>query len=425
MGGSGFLGAYVVARLHADGHRVIGASRNVDGAARRFPFARWERIDLAALTEPAAWMAHLDGVDAIVNCAGALQDSSIDDLSAVHGLGALALFRACAERGVRIVHISAAGVAPDATTAFFVTKSVAEEGLKAMTRDFVILRPGLILAPGAFGGSALLRGLAAFPFAMPVLRPEAVVQVVAVEDVAEAVCRALVRGTADGASIDLVHPARTHLADILRALRGWLGLPSAPVVTVPAPLVRLFARGADGLAVLGWMSPLRSTAVQQLEQEVTGDGGACAARLGFSPRSLEEMLAGWPSSLQDRRFARLYFLKPVMLATLAVFWIASGAIGVCNFRAAVATLTDGGLTTGIAAVAVAAGALADIALGLAVCVRRTAGPALIGMVGLSFAYLAGATVFTPLLWIDPLGPLVKVIPGMVLALIGLAMLDER
>ena len=47
------------------------------------------------------------------------------------------------------------------------------------------------------------------------------------------------------------------------------------------------------------------------------------------------------------------------------------------------------------------------------------------MVALSALYLLGATILTPALWIDPLGPLVKVVPGMALALVALAIMDER
>ena len=41
------------------------------------------------------------------------------------------------------------------------------------------------------------------------------------------------------------------------------------------------------------------------------------------------------------------------------------------------------------------------------------------------AYLLGATLWRPDLWIDPLGPLIKVVPAMMLALVMLAIIDER
>ena len=69
--------------------------------------------------------------------------------------------------------------------------------------------------------------------------------------------------------------------------------------------------------------------------------------------------------------------------------------------------------------------LADIALGLAVLVRPWARAACFGMAGLGLAYLALGTILTPWLWADPLGALVKVLPGIALALVTAAMLEER
>ena len=48
-----------------------------------------------------------------------------------------------------------------------------------------------------------------------------------------------------------------------------------------------------------------------------------------------------------------------------------------------------------------------------------------GMLAVSFAYLAGASLLEPTLWLDPLGPLVKVLPSILLTLTALATLDER
>lgn len=41
------------------------------------------------------------------------------------------------------------------------------------------------------------------------------------------------------------------------------------------------------------------------------------------------------------------------------------------------------------------------------------------------AYLMGATLFRPDLWLDPLGPLLKTLPAAAAALVALAILDER
>jgi len=69
--------------------------------------------------------------------------------------------------------------------------------------------------------------------------------------------------------------------------------------------------------------------------------------------------------------------------------------------------------------------LADIILGLAVLFRPWSRDAIRGMIGLSLAYLASGTLIEPSLWVDPLGPLVKVFPSIVLTLAALAILEER
>jgi hypothetical protein len=47
------------------------------------------------------------------------------------------------------------------------------------------------------------------------------------------------------------------------------------------------------------------------------------------------------------------------------------------------------------------------------------------MIAVTLAYLLGAALLAPDLWLDPLGAMVKSVPAMVLALVGLAVLEER
>ena len=75
LGATGLIGSAIAARLRADGHEVAGVTRTVDAAARRVPVDRWILLDLRAIRAPEDWLPHLDGIDAVVNCAGALQDS--------------------------------------------------------------------------------------------------------------------------------------------------------------------------------------------------------------------------------------------------------------------------------------------------------------------------------------------------------------
>jgi hypothetical protein len=74
---------------------------------------------------------------------------------------------------------------------------------------------------------------------------------------------------------------------------------------------------------------------------------------------------------------------------------------------------------------VVAGAVADIVVGLGIAFRRTARLALYAAIGVSIFYGIAATALAPILWSDPLGPLLKIAPILVLNLVALAILSDR
>lgn len=425
IGAYGLIGSYVSARLVVDGHEVMGLGRDIDAARRRFPALDWKRADLAEATV-ADWTAMLRGVEVVVNCAGALQDSPRDDLRAVHVDGVRRLAEACEAIGVhRLVHISAAGVGPERTTAFNATKLEAEVLLATSPLNWIILRPGLVFAPSAYGGTALLRGLAGFPGLSPLVHADSLVQTIGAEDLAIAVARCVMPGAPSRVSLDLVHHEALTLADLVGRLRLWLGLRPAPIVRLPLVLARAAAAASDVLAWLGWRSPMRTSALEQLRMGVRGRAED-AATLGLQVRSFDALLTAAPSGVQERWFARAYFAKPAILICLFVFWLLSGLIGLTvGFGDAVAVLTTSGMDAGLAAKAVIAGGLADIALALLLAWRPTTARSLQGMLLITAAYLIGGALVRPDLWLDPMGPLLKSIPAAFLALTALALLDER
>jgi uncharacterized protein YbjT (DUF2867 family) len=67
-------------------------------------------------------------------------------------------------RGVRrVVQVSAISAEPAAGTAYAATKHAADEHLRSTGLEWTILRPSLVVARGAYGGTALFRGMAALP----------------------------------------------------------------------------------------------------------------------------------------------------------------------------------------------------------------------------------------------------------------------
>ncbi|RJT37507.1 SDR family oxidoreductase [Mesorhizobium waimense] len=426
LGGYGLIGEALIGRLLRDGHHVAGLGRDVLDAERRRPAVRWIAADMSRLLAAEDWLPVVAGVDVVVNAAGALQDGPRDRLDAVHRRAVVALVAACEQAGVRrFVQISVIGVDPASANPFFSTKAQGDKAVAGSSLEWTILRPGLVIAPAAYGGTALLRALAAFPGFVPAVLSRQPIQTVSVADVAEAVSRAVAGSLPPRLAIDLVEGKARSLADILSAFRGWLGLPPARVVPMPPILGRLVGAVADGLGTLGWRSPLRSSALAALAGGITGNAQPWNDVSDHPLQPLDATLADMPAHVQERWFARLWLAKPVILACLSLFWLVSGIVGLIRQDEAADILVSRGVPANFAQISVLTGSVADMLVGAAVLVRPLARPALLTMIAITLFYLAASTLLAPELWLAPLGPLVKTIPALCLVVVALAVLDER
>lgn len=426
LGAYGLIGAELARQLGQAGHDVTGMGRDPATARKVLPGLAWRFGDLRDLQKAADWAALIEGQDAVANAAGALQDGPEDALEAVHHHAIAALAEACAAAGVKLVQISAAGVSEEANTHFMRSKARGDVAVLASGGEAWVLRPGLVLARTGYGGTALLRMLAAVPWMQPMTLGKMPVQTVGVDDLAAAVLAVLSGEVPAGRAYDLVE-AETHtLRDVVQAMRAWLGFRPAKLhLPLPRFLLWPVTAVSDGFGRLGWRGPLRRTAVKTLKGGVTGDPAPWAQTGAARPRPMAESLGAMPARSEDRLAARMALLMPFVLVTLGLFWLLSGVIGLLQAEAAAGILTQEGWPRWAALGSVIGFALADIALALALSVRRYARRALWGMILLSLAYLGFASLFTPALWADPLGPLLKVIPQIMLALVALPMLESR
>jgi uncharacterized protein YbjT (DUF2867 family) len=339
----------------------------------------------------------------------------------------VALFDGCKRAGVRrVVHVSAIGASAEGQTDFARTKAQADAHLAGLDLDWTILRPALVMAPAVYGGTAMLRALAAFPLFVPGISAAGDIQVVSIDDLTETVALGLRPGTPAKAIWEVAHPQVHTLGDIVAALHGWLGFAPRPIVNVPLPLVSLISFPAAVAGFLGWRSPARPTALTQLAGGVVGDTSAWSQATGIKPKSLSDILAAYPAAVQDRWFAQLYLLKPLAIVALSLFWMATGFNAVGPGReSSVAQFAATGFSVQTAGVVVLLGAWFDIILGAMLLVRRFAKPVLKIMLAATLFYLLAGTWLAPQLWFDPLGPLVKIVPMLVATALTLAIMDER
>lgn len=71
------------------------------------------------------------------------------------------------------------------------------------------------------------------------------------------------------------------------------------------------------------------------------------------------------------------------------------------------------------------GAVADIVIGIGIAVRRWSRAALYAGLAISVTYAIAGTLMLPRLWLDPLAPLMKILPIVTLILVALAIREDR
>jgi DoxX-like family len=276
----------------------------------------------------------------------------------------------------------------------------------------------------------MLRALAAFPIDLPKVESATPFQPVAVEDIAATV--AWLAGhdpaarIADAVTWDLMQPQPATLGGVIEQFRRSFGTADMPRITLPAVMLDLGAKLGDFSSWLGWMPPMRTTALAELRRGVTGDPRPWIAATGIVPRTLSQAAGRRSATIQDKWFARLFLIKALVIASLVVFWVASGFIAlVISYDAAAAILTAHAFPPALVAPFTVGTSLMDMAIGVLIAFRRTCAAGLIAGIVASLGYMLGTVILTPDLWIEPLGALVKTGPAIVLMLVALLTLDNR
>jgi uncharacterized protein YbjT (DUF2867 family) len=429
LGASGLIGRFLTDDLRGRGFHVTGVARRFTASQKTTSFDL-ERPILAMDADALARLLTAQTADVVVNCLGVLQDGAGSDTRAVHRDFVERLLQAVAlsGRAIRLVQISIPGSAGDDRTAFSKTKREAERLIAASGLSYAILRPGFVIAPAAYGGSALLRALAAFPFDLPAAESATLFQPVAIEDIAGTIAWLADHDAADhtGVTWDLMQPQPITLGRVIEQFRWSLGTASGSRIPLPALLLDFGAKLDDQASRLGWSPPVRSTALVELRRGVIGDPSPWITATGIEPITLDKRIGSRSASIQDKWFARLFLVKPLMIGSLALFWLVSGFIAlVISYDAATAILASHHFASALVAPFTVISSVIDMTIGGLIAFRRSAAAGLITGIAVSLGYMTGAALLTPDLWIEPLGALVKTGPAIVLMLVALLTLDNR
>ncbi|MGO8857529.1 MAG: complex I NDUFA9 subunit family protein [Steroidobacteraceae bacterium] len=297
LGGTGFLGTRLVARLIKDGHRVTVLSRDREQHKHLLvlPGLTLENCDVY---DEAQLSERFRGKDVVINLVGILNERGFGGggFRRAHTELTRVVLQAGRSAGIsRLLQVSALKAAVDAPSYYLRTKGEAEKLIResGASFDWTIFQPSVIFGPGDSFLNRFANLLASVPLVFPLARPNTRFQPVLVDDVIEALIRCLRGGPSDGQTYELGGPQVYTLREIVQLVakltghRRWIiGLPN-------------FAARLQGL-VMNFVPgrPFSSDNYRSLtvDSVCTDDG---FARLGIKPQSMMASARQYLGALED------------------------------------------------------------------------------------------------------------------------------
>lgn len=289
IGGSGFLGRYIVKHLASKGFRVRVLCRHPERAEflRTAGNVGQIALDYADLARPETVTGKLAGSFAVVNLVGLLFQSGSQRFARVHAQGAEKVAQEAAASGAQVmVHLSALGVDKAHKSAYARTKLQGEKAVLAAFPSAVILRPSVLFGAedNFFNQFASMRALAP---ALPAIGGgQTKFQPVYVDDVARAVLAVIQDAKTGGKIYELGGPKIYSFKELLHYVCNVLAVP-ARTISIPFAAARIMGTFAQFLPT----PPLTPDQVTLLKTDnVVSEKALGFKQLGIEPQALESVV---------------------------------------------------------------------------------------------------------------------------------------
>jgi NADH dehydrogenase len=264
IGGSGFLGRYIVQQLAEAGYRVRVVVRHPDTALFLKPLGSLGQIQIVAgnIATGAGIADAFAGASAGINLVGILDEKSGQRFADVQATGATNAARAAAAAGVtHYIQMSAIGADAASAIPYARSKGEGEAGVRAAIPAATILRPSLVIGPedqflNRFAAMARLAPV------LPVIAGDSRFQPVFVQDVAAATLAALRLPAAIGQTFELGGPDVLSFRAILAMINAETRQ-NRRLVEVPTGIASLMGKMGDLLPFM----PMTSDQFSMLQKD--------------------------------------------------------------------------------------------------------------------------------------------------------------
>lgn len=248
IGGTGFIGRHLIARLSGAQHQILVPTRRY-GQGRDLQLLPTVTLLDRDVHDDAALDELARGCDAVVNLVGILHGKSGrpygSDFAQAHVHLPQRIARACRRQGVRrLLHVSALGADSAGASMYQRSKGDGEAAIQKELADWreggwTIFRPSVVFGPDDNFTNMFAR-LARWLPVLPLAGAQARMQPVYVGDVVSAMVTALGDSHTCGKAYELGGPQVYTMGEIARLCAAWGGHPR-PVIGVPMGVGRLQA----------------------------------------------------------------------------------------------------------------------------------------------------------------------------------------
>lgn len=286
VGGTGFIGRYVVKQLAAAGYTIRVIARHPEAALHLKTAGNVGQIVLSAgnLNNPDSLFGKLDDSYAVINLVGILFERGRQRFSSLHAHGAEKLAQMASNCGVeRFIQVSALGIDKATSSHYARTKLLGEKAVQAAFPEATLLRPSVIFGPEDHFFNRFAR-MAAFSPVLPLIGGgHTRFQPVYVADVARAIAACLEKPETRGQAYELVGP---HVYSFRQILEYVLKITGRRRLLLPVPYGIASMMGA--MAELSPAPQLTRDQVRLLKyHNVASPGAQGFAQLGITPTAVE------------------------------------------------------------------------------------------------------------------------------------------